>query len=762
MAFPGFTIQGRLYFGFGTVVALTMALSAFTGWQFLSLHTEIETMATVSQTALNAREVAEQLQAIRRANLRYAVEGDETSFKEAGERETKTLEILRRAEATAASDDRRGIYQGLEKSLADLRAARESLGEIVALKIAGRAALFTGGDQFTAATQKLVQAAHDNGDPDLIQSAARLETDVFLTGIANWRFLATLDSGGALNFHVIAAKTSRQIGSMKKPNLPPEISALIGDVSASLKAYSAGFEQASTNMIAANDIYNDKVQKLAIASTEIIDKLNLAHQQDLEAERARSENVIASTLMVQKLAALLIVLLSAAVAFFVARGISGPLRLMNLAMQKLAAGDHDVKIPAQDRTDEVGKMAKAVLVFKDAAIENARLEGEAAGQRTRADGERARNAEGQREAIEQERKIVAQSIGAALAKLAAKDLTYRMPSDIPEAYRMLQADFNAAIGQLEQAMRSVTCSTSAIDGGTKEISAASDDLSQRTEQQAASLEETATALDEITVRVKKSAENASHARQVVSVADADAKSSASVVGEAVAAMEGIAKSAQQIGQIIGVMDEIAFQTNLLALNAGVEAARAGEAGRGFAVVASEVRALAQRSAEAAKEIKGLISTSSSQVDAGVKLVAETGKSLQRIMVQVAEINAIVSDIAAGAQEQATGLHQVNSALNQMDQATQQNSTMVEASTAASRSLSQEVTQLSQLVGQFQVAGPSRDEVLRSQLQKAAPHAFKPPPKPPVAARKAEARVVKSPARPVKAVASGGADDWDEF
>jgi methyl-accepting chemotaxis protein len=197
-------------------------------------------------------------------------------------------------------------------------------------------------------------------------------------------------------------------------------------------------------------------------------------------------------------------------------------------------------------------------------------------------------------------------------------------------------------------------------------------LSRRTENQAASLEETAAALDEITATLKKSAEGARHASEVVANADGDAKRGAGVVKQAIDAMDAIAKSSQQIGQIISVIDEITFQTNLLALNAGVEAARAGDAGRGFAVVASEVRALAQRSAEAAREIKGLISTSGTLVGSGVKLVAETGKALERILVQVSEINRVVADIASGAQEQATGLQQVNIAVNQMDQTTQGN------------------------------------------------------------------------------------------
>ena len=387
------------------------------------------------------------------------------------------------------------------------------------------------------------------------------------------------------------------------------------------------------------------------------------------------------------------------------------------------------------------------------------------------DGQRRRAEEAGQEAIQQERAIVANSIGVGLARLAAKDLTYRMSSDLPEAYRKLQTDFNEAIGQLEEAMQSVTGSTNAIHSGTEEISTAADDLSRRTEQQAASLEETAAALEEITTTVKKSAEGASHARQVVAAADEDARKSALVVRQAVEAMDAIAKSAQQISQIIGVIDEIAFQTNLLALNAGVEAARAGDAGRGFAVVASEVRALAQRSAEAAKEIKGLITASTRQVEQGVKLVGETGKSLERIMGQVTEINEVVGEIAAGAKEQATGLGEVNTAVNQMDQMTQQNAAMVEESTAATHSLSQEIAQLSDLIGQFQVGQTDGNASMRRELQKVAPHAFRQ--KPEAAASKgARAETRKAATRPVRAmpkamVANGrpvSADDtgWKEF
>jgi methyl-accepting chemotaxis protein len=301
-------------------------------------------------------------------------------------------------------------------------------------------------------------------------------------------------------------------------------------------------------------------------------------------------------------------------------------------------------------------------------------------------------------------------IGEALAKLAAGDLTWRIEGAFPSEYARLQTDYNLALQGLQDVMRRVIGSTAQIRSGTGEMSAAADDLSRRTEQQASNLEETAAALDEITATVKKSAEGAREAHVVVDSARGDAETSRQVVANAVAAMQRIQDSARQIGQIIGVIDEIAFQTNLLALNAGVEAARAGDAGRGFAVVASEVRALAQRSAEAAKEIKALISTSTNEVATGVASVGETGEALERIVNQVTEITARVTEIAASAQEQSIGLAQVNSAVNQMDQLTQQNAAMVEQSTAASHALSSEAATLDSLMGNFQTGDAAPGEV----------------------------------------------------
>jgi len=291
-------------------------------------------------------------------------------------------------------------------------------------------------------------------------------------------------------------------------------------------------------------------------------------------------------------------------------------------------------------------------------------------------------------------------VAGALERVARGDLTARIETTLMPSLDRLRVDFNTSAAALCEALRAVGESASAIRGSAGTVSQSADELSQRTERQAASLEETAAALDEITVTVRKTAENAAQVNEVVRAATGDTSASEAVVQEAVQAMNKIDTSSAQIGRIIGVIDEIAFQTNLLALNAGVEAARAGDAGRGFAVVATEVRALAQRSADAAKEIKTLINASGAEVAAGVRAVGLAREALERIAQHVVNINASVGAIAASTSEQSQGLGQINSAVNQMDQMTQQSAAMVEEAAATGQSLTQEVDGIMALLGKF--------------------------------------------------------------
>ena len=309
-------------------------------------------------------------------------------------------------------------------------------------------------------------------------------------------------------------------------------------------------------------------------------------------------------------------------------------------------------------------------------------------------------AETKRRQAEAQQDVLVKALAESLRRMAGGDLTAEVHAQVDVRFQGIKDDFNRALSGLREAMGAISNATATIHGGSDEIASAADDLSRRTEHQAASLEETAAALDEITATIRQTATGAKAAAAVVLAARGDAQASGEVVRQAVAAMSQIEGSANEISQIIGVIDEIAFQTNLLALNAGVEAARAGDAGRGFAVVASEVRALAQRSAEAAKEIKALISASTAQVNEGVELVGATGAALKSIAGRVTEIDSLVSEISASAQEQATALAEVNTAVNQMDQVVQQNAAMVEETTAATHSLKSETTELAQLLSKF--------------------------------------------------------------
>ena len=456
------------------------------------------------------------------------------------------------------------------------------------------------------------------------------------------------------------------------------------------------------------------------------------------------------------------------------RKIAAPLALTAKTMEVLANGSIDVEVKGAERKDEVGAMARSVQVFKDNALALRTAEAAQARANAEAEAERRRNQE-TAEAAAKEQAVVMELIATGLTRLAEGDLTYRLDQDFPETYKRLQSDFNGAIVQLEETMRVIVNSARGIGAGSDEIASASDDLSRRTEQQAASLEETAAALDEITATVRRSSAGALEASRVVGSTRADAERSSVVVRTAVDAMNQIEKSSQSISQIIGVIDEIAFQTNLLALNAGVEAARAGEAGRGFAVVAQEVRALAQRSAEAAKEIKTLISTSSQQVNDGVSMVGQTGEALQAIVVKVGEIDALVGEIASSGQEQATGLNQVNAAVNQMDQTVQQNAAMVEQSTAAAHSLRGEAGNLMQMISKFRVGGSASGAVSTpSAISRAAPA---PAPRPSVPAPSKGPALATQSSRPganpvaaaqaklakaVGAASQASSDDWEEF
>lgn len=402
-----------------------------------------------------------------------------------------------------------------------------------------------------------------------------------------------------------------------------------------------------------------------------------------------------------KISAIVLALIGIVAAAVMRSLIANPYVATVLDMEALAAGEVDRPILRADHNDCVGRLSKAMMTFRDAAAAQKEL------------AERMENGA-------QEQDMVVAALATALKQLADGNIAHTIDQAFPARYEPLRLDFNKAKQSLNAALTQVTSAAQGIDTGSHEISSAADDLSRRTEHQAASLQETVSAMNAVTSGVKQTASRAENATVSVNAARSDANEGGNVVRLAVDAMGGIEKSSQEIAQIVNVMDGIAFQTNLLALNAGVEAARAGDAGKGFAVVANEVRALAQRSADAAKDIKALISDSSRQVDNGVSLVKRTGEALARIVESVAVISTLVNEISTAAQAQAASLQQVNAAVSDMDQATQQNAAMVEESTAAARSLTTEAQRLSSLIADFKLSGSMRLPVQSHAAPRTAP------------------------------------------
>jgi methyl-accepting chemotaxis protein len=487
-----------------------------------------------------------------------------------------------------------------------------------------------------------------------------------------------------------------------KGSLPPTEQARFNALLKDLADYRGGIEVVGSMLgidFATAAAFVEPFEAQYTRMTGTLDEATAKVQAEADAHAKASAKQAALTGQLGVGGALLTLLAVAGISVATIWGVKRAIQGIAGATEALAAGDNGQDLESIARGDELGAIVSSLGVFRDNQMRMAAMRDEQAQMQAREEATR-QEVERERAEAQAQQSAVVDALADGLSRLSQGDLTHRLNQAFSAEYEALRSDFNAAVEKLADAMSVISNNAAQIGAGADEIATASDDLSRRTEQQAASLEETAAALDQITATVKTTAESANHARAVVEAAKSGANNGGDVVRQAVDAMGEIEKSAQEISQIIGVIDEIAFQTNLLALNAGVEAARAGEAGRGFAVVASEVRALAQRSAEAAKEIKALISASTAQVGSGVDLVGRTGQSLSAIVAQIGEIDALVTEIAASAKEQASGLNEVNSAVNQMDQVTQQNAAMVEQSTAATHGLKGEAAELQRLIGGF--------------------------------------------------------------
>jgi methyl-accepting chemotaxis protein len=452
-----------------------------------------------------------------------------------------------------------------------------------------------------------------------------------------------------------------------------------------------------------------------------------AQEKLIEENSAHQESAITTATTVLIVGAIALIGLAIGLAVALSRMIARPISGLTRAMTDLAAGRNDIHVPDADRGDELGDMARAVLVFRDAAV--AKQASDAASARAEA-----------------EQKLVVETVSAQLSQLAEGNLTAEIARDFPGEYQVVKTNFNAAVTALRGLIAAVMESTATIRTGSDEIAQASEDLARRTESNAASLEETSAAVTQMDGRLKATAEAANRTVERANGTIATVADGRATADEAMQAMTRVSDSAKGIDSVIEGLDKIAFQTRVLAMNAAVEAGRAGEAGRGFAVVADLVSALAMRAEEEAGRAREQLTATQSDIVTAVEAVHRVDGALQGISTGVGEVHQLLGQMAADNQAQSTAITQISAAIGSMDQATQQNAAMVEETSAAARNLASEVSELTDQARRFDVGSPAG-----------------------VAAKKASARVTgpirQLPAAAVSALVrvNGGAEaDWQSF
>jgi methyl-accepting chemotaxis protein len=660
MSLLNLRIRGRLFGGFGALVLFGIAVAAFAVWQLGEIRAQVAALTLQSTNAIRAEETAVELQAIRRAILRYAFEHDEKSFAEAETRLAKTAGLLEVAAKTAVSEERRAAYRAIAKDVEDLKAKRIALGDAVKQMIAGRELLFTEGDKMAADVQKFVDAADKT---EFAHEASALESKVLLVRVANWRFLATRDQKGVATFKTNVGKVQQQIAELEKADLPKNLAALLAPVKAGVAKYSDAFEKTSTNLLLGDELYYKSVTPLTISSIERLDGVKESIGQAYQKTTADTEDRITSTITIQEVVAGAATLLGLLIAFLIARGITGPLSGLTSGMKELAGGNFGVVLPGLGRKDEVGEMAQAVETFKVKAEEKARVEAEAKATQDQ---------------------IAARQRKADMIKLA---------DDFETAVGEIVETVSSASTELEASAGTLTSTAARSQELTTMVAAASEEASSNVQSVASATEELSASVSEIGRRVQESARMANEAVD-------QARTTNDRVSE-------LSKAASRIGDVVELINTIAGQTNLLALNATIEAARAGEAGRGFAVVASEVKALAEQTAKATGEIGQQITGIQAATQEAVGAIKEISGTIEKlseisstIAAAVEEQGAATQEISRNVQQAARGTQQVSSNITDVQRGASETGSASSQLLSAAQSLSGDSNRLKLEVGKF--------------------------------------------------------------
>ena len=736
-----FKVGTRIYTGFIVILLLLAAVAVIGIRGFSSIDQFMGTYGTISSNAERVANINREVAEMRRNVRLYGISGDEKLLADARGSMKALSALLEETMGRMLDPQRKAWLQDMTRLFESYRADFE---KVVALRTESDLAIAKTMNPLGKKTQdqlrELARLATEAKDNELMARLAPAQERMLSARLSAFRFLAAPSQAGIDEARARLDDAIKLSNGMADWFHTPDQKRIAAEVDDAVDKYRDAFVTTAKDVLTVNEMLNGAMTATAHEFAEAAKKVGESQHSALSQTRNEMGSIITNASTLETWIALAAIVFGLLFAWIIARGITKPVVDMTNTMTSLAAGDNGVDIPALDNRDEIGEMAKAVEVFKKNAIEKVRMD-EAERQRLEAE-RKAAEAQRLREqaiGIEIATLIDAVSkgeltsrldlagkdgfyktmseginrltdtvqtaiadIARVLGALAQGDLNQRITAQYQGAFDGLKQDVNATSEKLAEIVGNITQSTEAISQASAEVSAGSSDLAERTEQQASSLEETAASMEELGATVRSASENAQRANRTASDARSSAEQGGVVAGQAVDAMKRIEQASRKITEIIGVIDEIAFQTNLLALNAAVEAARAGDAGKGFAVVAQEVRVLAQRSAQASKEIKTLILDSDQQVQSGVDLVKRAGESLSGIVSGVQQVAKLISEIAMASTEQASALDEINSAVASMDEMTQKNAALVEETTAAAQSMAGQASDLAVLVSFFKL------------------------------------------------------------